>query len=198
MEPMERSVRVGVLALLLAAGGPAFAGTQLAPRNAASSVDQDEERYPESRFGRAPASSVTKADDEGERDGAESPGQSRGPAGRSEKPSAARNTEVPTTPMDRAKSNSGVQEVALIAGDLGFFPKTVFVTRDVPVRMFVTGASKNTLCIMMDSFSVRKQIKAQRIEEIQFTPNVPGKYRFYCPVNGMEGVMIVKELASAN
>jgi hypothetical protein len=92
----------------------------------------------------------------------------------------------------------GVQEVSLIAGDLGYFPKTVFVVRDVPVRMFVTGASKNTLCIMMDSFQVRRQVRTQKIEEITFTPGSPGKYRFYCPVNGMEGTLIVKELASAD
>jgi plastocyanin domain-containing protein len=86
--------------------------------------------------------------------------------------------------------------VAIIAGDLGFFPKTLFVTRDVPVRLYVTGASSNTLCIMMDSFGVRKQVRPSRIEEITFTPSVPGKYRFYCPVNGMEGTLIVKELTN--
>ncbi|MCM2323862.1 MAG: cupredoxin domain-containing protein, partial [Oligoflexia bacterium] len=59
-----------------------------------------------------------------------------------------------------------------------------------------TGASKNTLCIMMDSFQVRRQVRSQKIEEITFTPSVPGKYRFYCPVNGMEGTLIVKELAT--
>jgi hypothetical protein len=90
----------------------------------------------------------------------------------------------------------GVQEIALIAGDLGYFPKTFFVNRDIPVRLYVTGASRNTLCIMMDSFQVRKQVRSQKIEEIIFTPSVPGKFRFYCPVNGMEGTMIVRELAS--
>jgi plastocyanin len=96
-----------------------------------------------------------------------------------------------------AIARKGVQEVALIAGDLGFFPKTVFVNRDIPVRLFVTGASKNTLCLMMDSFQVRKQVRSQKIEEITFTPNMPGKYRFYCPVGGMEGTLIVKELATS-
>ena len=95
-----------------------------------------------------------------------------------------------------ATRRKGVQEIALIAGDLGFFPKTIFVVRDIPVRMFVTGASKNTLCIMMDSFQVRKQVRSRRIEEINFTPSTPGKFRFYCPVNGMEGTLIVKELVS--
>ncbi len=95
-----------------------------------------------------------------------------------------------------AIARRGVQEVALIASDLGFFPRTVFVSRDVPVRLFVTGSSKNTLCIMMDSFQVRKQIRSQKIEEISFTPATPGKFRFYCPVNGMEGTLIVKELST--
>jgi plastocyanin len=103
---------------------------------------------------------------------------------------------IEATTSSLVASRKGVQEVAIIASDLGYFPKTVFVSRDVPVRMFVTSSSKNTLCIMMDSFTIRKQVRSQKIEEITFTPNVPGKYRFYCPVNGMEGTMVVKEFAS--
>lgn len=102
----------------------------------------------------------------------------------------AANTETP--PLGTLRRN-GVQEVAVIAGDLGFFPRTVFVTQDIPVRMFVTGASKNALCIMMDSFNVRKQVKSQTIEEVSFTPERPGKFRFYCPVNGAEGFVVVRE-----
>ena len=100
-------------------------------------------------------------------------------------------------PESFTKRTRGVQEIAVIANDLGFFPKTFFVTRDVPVRLFVTGASKQTLCIMMDAFQVRKQVRSQKVEEISFIPSQPGKYRFHCPMNGMEGTMIVKELSSA-
>ena len=110
---------------------------------------------------------------------------------------ASVNALTPPAGMDtQAIRRKGVQEIAVIAGDSGFFPKTLFVTRDIPVRLFVTGASKNTLCMMMDSFQVRKQIRSQRIEEISFTPGVPGKYRFHCPVNGMEGNLIVRELTA--
>jgi hypothetical protein len=111
-------------------------------------------------------------------------------------PMAASARELVTEPLPKSLARSGVQEVAVIASDLGFFPRTLFVTRDLPVRLYVTGASKNTLCIMMDSFQVRKQVRSQKIEEITFTPNVPGKYRFYCPVNGMEGTLIVKEYST--
>lgn len=91
----------------------------------------------------------------------------------------------------------GIQEVALIAGELGFFPRTFFVTRDIPVRLFVTGSAKKPLCFMMDSFQVRRQVASQKIEEITFTPNIPGQYRFYCPMNGMEGTMVVREISSS-
>lgn len=99
--------------------------------------------------------------------------------------------------QDPVARRKGVQEISIIAGDLGFFPKTIFVSRDVPVRLFVTGASKASLCIMMDSFNVRKQVRANKIEEISFVPNQPGTYRYYCPVNGSEGTMVVKELTTA-
>lgn len=108
---------------------------------------------------------------------------------RVEKPASNFSSLVP-------ESKKGVQEVSVIAGDLGFFPTTVFVTRDIPVRLFVTGTSDSALCIMMDSFNVRKQVNSRSIEEITFTPNVPGVYRFYCPVNQSEGRLVVKELAS--
>lgn len=87
----------------------------------------------------------------------------------------------------------GVQETALIAGDLGYFPKTLFVSQNIPVRLFVTGASKETLCVMVDAFQVRKQVRAQRIEEITFTPSAPGKYRIHCPINQMEATLVVRD-----
>lgn len=91
-------------------------------------------------------------------------------------------------------SLKGVQEFSVIANDLGFWPKTFFVTENIPVRLYVTGASKNTLCIMLDTFDVKKQVQSAKVEEITFTPRTPGRYRFYCPVNGMEGEMIVREM----
>lgn len=87
----------------------------------------------------------------------------------------------------------GVQEFSLIVNRLGFFPKAIFVTRDIPVRLFVTGSGKEPMCIMMDSFNVRKTVRSNEVEEIRFTPGFPGQYRFYCPINGQAGTLIVKE-----
>jgi len=177
------------------------------------------EGYPESRFGQPPSRSALGLDaikpgDEADAwdhlPAAERRAANRAPAGlvfNKDKEQGRGEAEPgPPEPRERMEDSpemgrlstrhKGVQEVSVIAGDLGFFPKTIFVSRDVPVRLFVTGASKNTLCIMMDSFQVRKQVRSQRIEEITFTPNEPGRYRFYCPVNGMEGTLVVKEFSS--
>ncbi|MBN22408.1 MAG: hypothetical protein CL678_14085 [Bdellovibrionaceae bacterium] len=102
-------------------------------------------------------------------------------------------SQGPDAGLSGTDVRKGVQEISLIANDSGFFPKTIFVTKDVPVRMFVTGASTNQLCLMMDSFSVRKQVKENQIEEVTFTPKTSGKYRYYCPINGAEGTIVVKE-----
>jgi hypothetical protein len=190
---------LGLLAFALSLGPPARAGTVLAtPARAAQ--PGSEEQYPESKFGTSPTQWHTGVDsgyasravinEETDEDGTpvRAAAPERGPA-------SALGASGPNDPG--VLTRKGVQEVALIAGDLGFFPKTFFVTRDVPVRLFVTGASRSTLCIMMDSFQVRKQVRSQKIEEITFTPATPGKFRFYCPVNGMEGTMVVKELVSA-
>lgn len=85
------------------------------------------------------------------------------------------------------------QEIGVIEGDSGFFPQTISVTRDVPVHLYVTGASKRALCFMLDEFKVQREIRAFEVEEIAFTPRVVTQYRFYCPINGKEGKMIVKE-----
>ena len=212
-----------ILAVVFSAAMPvAEAGTVMAQSEPKEKLGPGE-FYPESRFGQTPAkidlgvSSGYTARAVEEMDALEETSpqptrSARSPAGlefggttprtHAARPPALREEASPivapanSTEPNSAVARKGVQEVAVIASDLGFFPKTLFVSRDVPVRLFVTSSSKNTLCIMMDSFQVRKQVRSQKIEEITFVPNVPGKYRFYCPVNGMEGLMIVKDFAS--
>ncbi len=86
------------------------------------------------------------------------------------------------------------QEIAVIVNDLGFFPSNLFVTQGIPVRLYVTGASKKSQCFMMDSFGVRRQIQNQKVEEITFTPDESGSFVFSCPMNGAKGTLLVKEL----
>lgn len=104
---------------------------------------------------------------------------------------------APMSDRTHPQSTRGVQEFSVIATDLGYFPKHIFVNPDVPVRLYVTGASKRTLCMMMDSFQIRRQVRSEQVEELEFTPSAPGKFRFYCPVNGIEGALVVREMSTA-
>jgi hypothetical protein len=93
-----------------------------------------------------------------------------------------------------ANRKKAYQEVAVIANDLGFFPNTVFVTEGIGVRLFITGASARSQCFILDDFGVRRQVRNQKVEEILFTPDHPGKYVFHCPMNGAKGSLVVREL----
>lgn len=100
---------------------------------------------------------------------------------------------APSRALTRSISKQkSFQEVAVIVNDLGFFPSTIFLTQGVPVRLFITGASKRSQCFMMESFAVRKQIQTGKIEEITFMPDSSGTFQFSCPMSGAKGTMLVK------
>lgn len=151
----------------------------------------EDEQYPESSFGSKPADPVS--------------GRRPASASASADGSMASGTEgAPTSvAVETGQTNKleeiipdaqkGTQEVALIASETGFYPQTLFVTRGVPVRLFVTGASKANLCVMVDSFDVKKQVRFNRVEEITFMPKFSGQFRVHCPMTGMEGTLVVKE-----
>lgn len=203
----KRARQIGTLFCLFGSS-MALAGTIFLPPPSSNNIDQNTgEDFPESHFGSGTggisqgyaARQVNDMETPDEENGRVA---TRGIASVGDNPNSGSEAPILTTQAgtqdvpDSTVARKGVQEVSIIASDLGYFPKTVFVSRDVPVRMFVTSSSKHTLCIMMDSFQVRRQVKLQKVEEITFIPNIPGKYRFYCPVNGMEGSLVVKEFSS--
>jgi hypothetical protein len=127
--------------------------------------------------------------------------KNRAPASMSEGSAPAKPVVAEKKPLPAAKTMQRVlrekkahQEAALIVNDLGFFPSTLFMTQGIPVRLFVTGASKNSQCFIMETFGVRRQIRNNKVEEVTFTPERAGKYAFSCPMNGAKGTLVVKEL----
>lgn len=87
----------------------------------------------------------------------------------------------------------GVQEFAIVATDTGYLPSKIFVRRNIPVKLYLTSASARKLCFMMDDFSMRKGVSNQSVEQLSFLPTKPGQYRFYCPVQEIEGQVIVRD-----
>lgn len=159
---------------------------ELTPRDSVKLNGEFSQDYPESKFGSAP-SRVSIREDDGE------VSKTRKIMDVFQKKNDIQ-TDVNIDLLKLSKIHGIAQEVAVIANDLGFFPKAIFVTVNIPVRLFAIGASQNPLCFMMDQFQIRKQIRSQKIEEMSFTPTSVGQFRYYCPINGMEGSLIVKEL----
>jgi plastocyanin domain-containing protein len=87
----------------------------------------------------------------------------------------------------------GVQEFALIASDTGYFPSRIIVRKNIPVKLYLTSSSARALCFVMDDFSIRKGIAPQALEEIRFLPTKAGQYKFYCPVQEIQGSLVVRD-----
>lgn len=88
---------------------------------------------------------------------------------------------------------NGVQEFSLIATDTGYLPSRLIVRRNIPVRLFLTSGSARTLCFVMDDFSLRKGMAPQKVEEVRFLPTKAGQYKFYCPVQEIQGTVVVRD-----
>lgn len=200
--------RLGVLAffIMLAAASAAqaivLAPSQkerdaLAAENGGPDGGEDAEYYPQSAFG------VPPEDPERLEIARDKRFQSRRPAGLVKQEADQQSLTAPKVKEPDALKDlvfdqkNASQEVSVIATDLGFKPKTIFASRDVPLRLYITGASPNTLCFMLDQFRIKRQVRSSKVEEIQLTPSAPGFYRFYCPINNLEGTLVVKDSATA-
>lgn len=168
--------------------------------------DENENQDSISRFGKKPnfesRAPLAKVVAPIEMSSFEATSASRAPASEGSRAPAADSVvakEVATgatekTVVNHLKKMKATQEVALIANDLGFFPSTLFVTQGIPVRLFITGASKTSQCFIFETKEVRRQIQNQKIEEVNFTLDEPGTYTFNCPINGAQGTVVVREL----
>lgn len=112
-------------------------------------------------------------------------------------PRASVQIESPV-PLTSAGGRAGTQEISLIVSDYGYFPNRLFVTQNVPVKIYLTTPSKVTLCFMLDQWGVKKGVLPGKVEEISFVPEAPGEYRFYCPVKSIEGTLVVRETPIAS
>lgn len=100
-------------------------------------------------------------------------------------------------PPSAMASRAGVQEISLIVSDYGYFPNRIFVTQNVPVKIYLTTPSKATMCFMLDPWGLKKGVSPGKIEEISFVPETPGNFRFYCPVKSISGTLTVRETVVA-
>jgi len=85
-----------------------------------------------------------------------------------------------------------IQEIAVIQTEGAFVPAKIFLHVGVPVRLYVTNAIKRELAFVSDKLNIQKGVTFGQISEIDFVPEKEGMYKFYCPINGAEGVFVVR------
>lgn len=102
----------------------------------------------------------------------------------------------PSAAVVSAARTRGVQEVSVIATEYGYFPKRVFVTEGIPVKIFLSTPGKRASCFMVNDLGVKKGINPGALDEITFVASHPGDYRFHCPIGSIEGVLTVRPVAS--
>ncbi len=94
--------------------------------------------------------------------------------------------------MGNASARNPVQEQSLIVSDDGFYPSKIFVTQNIPVKLFLTTNAKTAQCFIVDDLGVKKGVSPGKVEEIVFVPREARDYRFYCPMRAIEGKMTVR------
>lgn len=89
----------------------------------------------------------------------------------------------------------GVQEHSIIVTDKGYFPNKVVVRRNIPVNLYLTATDSQNLCFVMknDEYNFHRGVGSKRIETISFKPTRPGPYKFHCPIQHIEGTLIVRD-----
>lgn len=108
-----------------------------------------------------------------------------------------------------------VRELAIIAKRWDFFPSTITVKKDIPVRIFITSIDA-THGFGLQEFDVFREIAGKKqnggliklqkgqLTIVTFTPVKTGEFDFFCTVRcgsghgGMKGTVIVEEQPDGN
>lgn len=91
---------------------------------------------------------------------------------------------------------SAVKEIAVDSFSFGFSPSTIRVKAGEKVRVNVTNKG-GFHDFAIDAFNVKVQTPANQTTAVEFTPDKPGTYEYYCTVGnhkaqGQKGTLIVE------
>jgi len=98
-----------------------------------------------------------------------------------------------TAPVSSLTRNGSVRHVAVIAGEIAFIPSVIRLVTGIRTELSLTSTGAQPLCFISDDFNIRKQVSKGKLIQLELTPQKSGSYRFYCPINGAEGTLIVTD-----
>ncbi|MBA4313515.1 MAG: hypothetical protein C0417_12900 [Chlorobiaceae bacterium] len=90
-------------------------------------------------------------------------------------------------------NDDGMQEATITIKD-SYHPNTIIVKKGIPLHLnFDLQEEGCTATVSFKDFDVKKLLTPFEITEVEFTPDISGSFTFACPMNMIEGTLVVKE-----
>ncbi len=106
---------------------------------------------------------------------------------------------TPPPPFEVPVNSQGVQEFNLTITPGGYSPMRIAVKKDIPVRLVFRAIGQvgcgNALTFPSDPANpVTLELKSETdVQVLEFSPQSPGDFRFFCPHNTFRGILTVRE-----
>lgn len=89
-------------------------------------------------------------------------------------------------------NDDGNQEATITIKD-GYQPNTIVVKKGIPLRLnFDLQEETCTGTVVFTDFKLKREITPHQLTLVEFTPDTAGSFTFACPMNMIEGTLIVK------
>ena len=90
-------------------------------------------------------------------------------------------------------NDDGIQEATIVIKD-GYQPGTLIVKKNIPLKLnFDVQEEGCTGTVVFKDFDIEQELEPYKLTSVEFTPATSGSFTFACPMNMIEGTLIVKE-----
>ncbi|TAK62708.1 MAG: hypothetical protein EPO24_04765 [Bacteroidetes bacterium] len=90
-------------------------------------------------------------------------------------------------------NDDGIQEATIVIND-GYQPSTLVVKKNIPLRLnFDLQEESCTGTVMFKDFHIKQELTPYQLTSVEFTPAASGSFTFTCPMNMIQGTLVVKE-----
>lgn len=86
-----------------------------------------------------------------------------------------------------------MREMAIIATQDGFYPRSISVFKGERVRFYLTNTSDQKSCFILKGKEVFLSAEKGKVSETVVYFDNPGKFEFYCPTHKEKGKVTVLE-----
>ncbi|MEK6570153.1 MAG: cupredoxin domain-containing protein [Bacteroidota bacterium] len=90
-------------------------------------------------------------------------------------------------------NDDGIQEATIVIKD-GYHPSTLVVKKGIPLRLnFDLQEEKCTGTVVFKDFDIKNELNPSEVTAVEFIPDKSGSFAFSCPMEMIQGTLVVKE-----